>query len=139
MANLLFATRESDSLGSENPKMSQPSRGLVLAAQAHFERAIAKEPRFARAHAGLSSTWFQSAFLRYSDNPERDAEEARRFGECSVELDPLDPFANFAMGRTFWLRGDVEGSWPWLDRSITFHVRLSDRRQCQVRSLFRKV
>src|SRR3954454_5728253 len=88
-----------------------------LAAQAHFERAIAKEPRFARAHAGLSSTWFQSAFLRYSDNPERDAEEARRFGECSVELDPLDPFANFAMGRTFWLRGDVEGSWPWLDRS----------------------
>src|SRR4051794_1161093 len=31
MANLLFATRESDSLRSENPRMSQPSRGLVLA------------------------------------------------------------------------------------------------------------
>src|SRR3954470_3907081 len=30
MANLLFATRESDSLRSENPTMSQPSRGLVL-------------------------------------------------------------------------------------------------------------
>src|SRR4051795_9669735 len=30
MANLLFATRESDSLRSENPRMSQPSRGLVL-------------------------------------------------------------------------------------------------------------
>src|SRR3954470_12950003 len=29
MANLLLATRESDSLGSENPGMSQPSRGLV--------------------------------------------------------------------------------------------------------------
>jgi hypothetical protein len=29
MANLLFATRESDSLRSENPKMSQPSCGLV--------------------------------------------------------------------------------------------------------------
>src|SRR5215211_4043260 len=29
MANLLCATRESDSLRSENPKMSQPSRGLV--------------------------------------------------------------------------------------------------------------
>ena len=57
-----------------------------LAAQAHFERAIAKEPRFARAHAGLSSTWFQSAFLRYSDNPARDVGEARRFGERSVEL-----------------------------------------------------
>src|SRR3954469_10414092 len=29
MANLQFATRESDSLRSENPGMSQPSRGLV--------------------------------------------------------------------------------------------------------------
>src|SRR5256885_15894766 len=31
MANLLFAARESDSLRSENPGMSQPSRGLVSA------------------------------------------------------------------------------------------------------------
>src|SRR4051794_18205882 len=30
MANLLFAARESDSLRSENPGMSQPSRGLLL-------------------------------------------------------------------------------------------------------------
>src|SRR3954470_18702097 len=30
MANLLFAARESDSLRSENPGRSQPSRGLVL-------------------------------------------------------------------------------------------------------------
>src|SRR4051812_17507590 len=30
MATLLFASRESDSLRSENPGMSQPSRGLVL-------------------------------------------------------------------------------------------------------------
>jgi hypothetical protein len=29
MANLLFASRESDSLRSENPGRSQPSRGLV--------------------------------------------------------------------------------------------------------------
>src|SRR4051794_39221160 len=34
MANLLFASRESDSLRSENPGMSQPSRGLVLRLQA---------------------------------------------------------------------------------------------------------
>src|SRR4051795_3871830 len=36
MANLLFATRESDSLRSENPRMSQPSRGLVLVESARF-------------------------------------------------------------------------------------------------------
>ena len=36
-----------------------------------------------------------------------------------MELDPLDPFANFTMGRAFWLTGDVEHSFPWLDRSTT--------------------
>src|SRR4051794_19752580 len=43
MANLLFATRESDSLRSENPTMSQPSRGLVLqgvAANRRVEEAV---------------------------------------------------------------------------------------------------
>jgi TolB-like protein len=86
-------------------------------AAALFERAIALEPGFARASAGLSSTFFQSAFLRYSGDPDGDARAARRFAERSVELDPLDPFANFTMGRAFWLTGDIERSSPWLDRS----------------------
>jgi TolB-like protein len=87
------------------------------AAAALFERAVALEPGFARAHAGLSSTFFQSAFLRYSGDRDGDAKAARRFAERSVELDPLDPFAHFTMGRAFWLTGDVEHSIPWLDRS----------------------
>src|SRR3954470_21333632 len=36
MANLLFASRESDSLRSKNPGRSQPSRGLVLSAVLTF-------------------------------------------------------------------------------------------------------
>src|SRR3954471_23679392 len=46
MANLLFDTRESDSLRSENPKMSQPSRGLVEVAQ------LAIDPAAADDHSG---------------------------------------------------------------------------------------
>ena len=34
-----------------------------------------------------------------------------------MTLDPLDPFANLAMGRAHWLSGDLEGSLGWLDRS----------------------
>lgn len=86
-------------------------------AAALFEQALAQEPRFARANAGLSSAYFQSAFLRYSADPSADAVVARRFAERGVEIDPLDPFANFTMGRAFWLAGDVEGSRAWLDRS----------------------
>lgn len=31
----------------------------------------------------------------------------------------MDPFSNFAMGRTFWLEGDLDGSLGWLDRATT--------------------
>lgn len=87
------------------------------AATALFETAIAREPGFARAYAGLSFTSFQNAFLRYCDDPETETSNARRFAEQGVELDPLDPFANVTMGRAFWLTGDLEGSLGWLERS----------------------
>ena len=70
-----------------------------------FERAIADDPRFARAHAGLSFVHFQNAFLRYTPDLAAEVGNARRFAERSVELDPLDPFANLTMGRSFWLDG----------------------------------
>ena len=84
-----------------------------------FERAIAEEPRFARAHAGLSFVHFQNAFLRYNDEVPAEVREARRFAERAVELDPLDPFANLTMGRSYWLEGDLDSSLSWLERSTT--------------------
>ena len=62
---------------------------------------------------------FQNVFLRYSGEQESEINKTREFAERSVELDPLDPFANFVMGRTFWLEGDLDGSLPWLDRSTS--------------------
>jgi tetratricopeptide (TPR) repeat protein len=41
----------------------------------------------------------------------------RRFAERGLELDPLDPFVNFTMGRTYWLEGDLDRSLGWLERS----------------------
>ena len=87
------------------------------AAAALFARALALDPHFVRAHAGLSSTHFQSAFLRYSGDAQGEARAARAFAERSVELDPLDPVANFTMGRAFWLTGEVDRSTPWLERA----------------------
>ena len=90
-----------------------------IAAAAMFERAIAEEPGFARAHAGLSFTHFQNSFLNYSDDPSQEAVAARRSAERALEIDSLDPFANFTFGRSLWLDGDVTGSLAWLDRAIT--------------------
>jgi tetratricopeptide (TPR) repeat protein len=87
-------------------------------AAAHFERATLTDPRFARAFAARSFTSFQSAFLKYSPDPGHDADNARRYAERSMELDPLDPFANFNQARTHWLGGNPDGGLGMLDRAI---------------------
>ena len=87
------------------------------AAAALFQRAIDRDPAFARAHAGLSFVHFQSAFLRDTDDLAGEIGLARRFASRAVELDTMDPFVNFAMGRTHWLVGDLDGALPWLERA----------------------
>jgi len=88
-----------------------------LIATAFFERAVALEPRFARAYAGLSFTQFQNAFLRYTPDIAEAASLAQRYAERCLELDPVDPFGNCTMGRAVLLRGDLDGSLPWLERA----------------------
>lgn len=86
-------------------------------AEALFQVAVAKDPAFARAYAGLSFVHFQTAFLRNTDDLASEADLARRFAERAMEHDPLDPFVNFVMGRSFWLKGDLDNSLGWLERS----------------------
>lgn len=89
------------------------------AATALFHQAISRDPNFARAHAGLSFVHFQTAFMRHSDDLAGELALARRFALRGLELDPIDPFVNFTMGRTFWLEGDLESSLTWLERATS--------------------
>jgi TolB-like protein/Tfp pilus assembly protein PilF len=89
------------------------------AATAMFQQAVARDPDFARAHAGLSFVHFQTAFMRHTDDVAGEAELARRFAQRGLELDPLDPFVNFTMGRTFWLAGDLDSGLAWLERATS--------------------
>ncbi|MEZ5935412.1 MAG: winged helix-turn-helix domain-containing protein [Alphaproteobacteria bacterium] len=86
-----------------------------------FQRAIDADPEFARAHAGLSFTHFQNAFIGYTRTPEADRKKAKILAERGLELDPMDPFANLTMGRADWLNGDIEGCRVWLERSIALN------------------
>jgi len=88
------------------------------AALALFQRAVAEDPRFARAHAGLSFVHFQNAFLRHTDDVRQQTALARTFASRGLELDPLDPFVRFAMGRSYWLEGDLETSLEWLRQAV---------------------
>ncbi len=82
-----------------------------------FERAIREDSQFSRAHAGLSFVHFQNAFLRYSADLDAEVGLARRHAARSVELDPFDPFANLTMGRSFWLDGQLDAGFSWVERA----------------------
>lgn len=84
-----------------------------------FERAITQDPAFARAHAGLSFVHFQTAFLRQTNDYAADFRLARDYAQRGIDADPLDPFVNFTMGRTFWLEGDLDRAATWLERATS--------------------
>ena len=89
------------------------------AATVLFQQAIARDPSFARAHAGLSFVHFQTAFMRHTGDIAGEIKLARRFAERGLELDPIDPFVNFTMGRTYWLDGELETGLAWLERATS--------------------
>jgi TolB-like protein len=84
-----------------------------------FSRAVDLDATFARAHAGLSFAHFQTAFLRQADDVDGAIRRARDCAQRGVDLDPLDPFVNFTMGRTYWLEGDLDRALSWLDRATS--------------------
>jgi DNA-binding SARP family transcriptional activator/TolB-like protein len=87
-------------------------------AQRLFENAVALDPAFARAHAALSFTHFQNAFLlrpaERSAGRRRSLESAAR----ALRADALDPAAHWAMGRALWLNGENDAAFAALDRSV---------------------
>jgi TolB-like protein len=96
------------------------------AASALFRRAVTLEPRSARAHAGLSFLHFQTAFMRHTDDVPGEIAAARRFAERGLELDALDPFVNFTMGRSYWLEGDLDSGLIWLERATAINPNYAE-------------
>ena len=82
-----------------------------------FEKAVRLDPTFARAHAGLSFTHFQSAFQGWA---KRAPAVDRAFEAATQGLmaDDRDPAAHWAMGRALWLRGQDDQSRVELERAI---------------------
>ena len=83
-----------------------------------FRRATDLDPGFASAFAARSFASFQDVIMGY--DPERAAALARAQAEAerSVELDPLDPYANMAMGRLGILTGRPQDGIGWIDQSL---------------------
>jgi adenylate cyclase len=61
-----------------------------------FERAIALDPAFARAHAGLALTLATAVIWGWTDEPEAASERATKHASAALALDPTIPQIHFA-------------------------------------------
>ena len=84
-----------------------------------FEHAVKQDENFARAHAGLSFVHFQTAFMHHTDDVASEIALARNCAQRGLDIDPLDPFANFTMGRSYWLESDLDSASSWLERATS--------------------
>ncbi|UIJ70427.1 LuxR C-terminal-related transcriptional regulator [Aurantimonas sp. HBX-1] len=87
-------------------------------AQALFREAADMDPTYARAHAGLSFTHFQNAFLLRPQDRQQEAERALKTAGLSLAADERDPTAHWAMGRALWLAGSDGGAVSELRTSV---------------------
>ncbi len=83
-----------------------------------FKMALAQDRTFARAHACLSFTHFQNAFLHHAEQRDREIALAYETAGESLIADDRDPAAHWAMGRALWLRGEQAESLIELERSV---------------------
>ena len=90
------------------------SEGLQL-----LERAIALDPAFSSAHAGLASALYYYVILGFGSD--RDAEMARALdaGKTAVKLDENDPFAHVALGRVHTLHAEHDTAIAQCDIAIS--------------------
>ncbi|XUU60812.1 winged helix-turn-helix domain-containing tetratricopeptide repeat protein [Erythrobacter sp. HA6-11] len=95
-------------------------RGIanIEKAQQYFQRAVAIDPDFARAHAGLSHTYWWLLLQRSLHDPGDAPQLMRKSAEAAVDADPDDPSANLAMGKALSLSHQRDQAPEWLERSI---------------------
>lgn len=86
-------------------------------AQRFFQHSVDLDPTFARAHAGLSFTHWQSAFQHWGDKG-RDRDLAYATAGQGLIADHRDPSAHWAMGRALWMRGDIDQSLVELGQAV---------------------
>ena len=81
-----------------------------IEAQAYFRRALAIEPQYPQATAGLSISLSSAAMIGWADDPDARFEDAYDFARHAVALDPRYPNAHFSLGLAcMWTRRSERG------------------------------
>jgi class 3 adenylate cyclase/TolB-like protein/cytochrome c-type biogenesis protein CcmH/NrfG len=92
----------------------RPEKEGLAEARALLEKAIALDPSYPRAYYRLAWVHFNDALNGYSDDPGRSLEQFHAAAEQTVALDPMDPYAQFIAGLSYFKRGErARGKEAW--------------------------
>lgn len=83
-----------------------------------FRRATDLDPGFSTAFAARAYSSFQDVMMGYVRDHQAALAAGRFAAERSIELDPLDRYANAAVGRLHILTRSADDGLVWLDRSV---------------------
>ncbi len=75
----------------------------LLEGLALLERAIALDPTFSSAYAGLALSRYYHVVLGFAQNRNEEMARALEAGKTAIKLDENDPFARVALGRVYTL------------------------------------
>lgn len=83
-----------------------------------LRRAVSMDPRFARAHAGLSFTHYSRAFLNSVRDVEGEIAAALEAGRTSIGFDGRDAMGHWSLGRAFFLSRQHDEALIAIDKAL---------------------
>jgi len=95
-------------------------------ARAHFEQAIALDPEFARAYAGLALAWSRLAIDGWTADPELALSKAAAFADRAAGIDPSVPQIHFVRGQVALFEGEHERAAAAATRAIELDPNYAD-------------
>ncbi len=93
--------------GREMLKGDTKNRQIFEEAVALFDQAIAADPDFAAAYAGMAVAHLQDYIFRWSDDPDGSLVTANEFAAKSIEVDPNDADTHSVMAWAAGTAGDA--------------------------------
>jgi adenylate cyclase len=104
----------------------QFTRESIDESRRYFKRAIALDPTFARAHAGLALSYSQAAQLGLSDDPKASIRQALEIAQHALQLDDTVREVHFGLSHAYWLDGNLKKGIAAARRAIALDPNYAD-------------
>lgn len=91
-----------------------------------FEQAVALDPHYAQAYAGLSLTYFTDSFLQWSSEPAQALERALELAQKAIALDDSLPSSHTTLGVIYMWKKQYEQAIAEGERAISFDPNFAE-------------